>query len=117
VGDAGTASGRFSRAIAHRDLLGAEMAAREIGWLSLEYALDLCVLFAEKDDPRYPRAAARWLSRLLAERELELSEAALALGSLAALPERSSVEAAAVLKALTNRPRPVRPLSQRSRST
>jgi hypothetical protein len=104
VGEAETTSGRFSRAIAHGDLLGAETAAREIGWLSLEYALDLCVLFAEKDDPRYRRAASRWLSRLLAERELELSEAALALGSLAALPERSSAEAAAVLQELIRRP-------------
>src|SRR5205814_300 len=40
-------------------------------WLSLNYALDLLVLIAEKAPEKYPRASARWLERLLGERELE----------------------------------------------
>src|SRR5438128_9691917 len=57
----GTASGRFTRAIAQKNLRGAEMAARELGRLSLRDALKLCVLLAERDLPRFDRAALRWL--------------------------------------------------------
>jgi hypothetical protein len=105
VSNAGTASGRFSRAIAHGDLLGADAAAREIGWLSLDDALKLCLLFAEKEPERYRRAGVRWLSRLLVERQLDLDEAALAASSLAALTGRSSEEARSSLAALVNRPK------------
>jgi hypothetical protein len=111
VGDAGTASGRFSRAIAHGDLLGAEAAARELGGLSLDYALDLLILIAAQRDPRFPRAAVRWLSRLLSERELELDEVGLAASSLVALQGRTARDAVALLEELTRRPRPKRPLA------
>jgi hypothetical protein len=89
--------------------MAAEAAVRELDWLSLEYALDPCVLMAEQGDSRYPRAAALWLSRLLTEREVELEEAALAVASLAALTTRSSREAAAVLEELTRQPHARRP--------
>jgi hypothetical protein len=49
----GTARGRFGRAIQRRDLNAAEMAAREMGRLSLEDALSLCDLLASLDPRRY----------------------------------------------------------------
>jgi hypothetical protein len=45
----GTAHGRFQRAIHRRHLLAAEMAAREMGGLSLADALLLCELLANVD--------------------------------------------------------------------
>jgi hypothetical protein len=64
----GTAHGRFTRALATRNLREAEIAARELGQLSLDDALKLCVLLAERDPPRFERAALRWLERFMAER-------------------------------------------------
>jgi hypothetical protein len=43
----GTASGRFTRAIRARNLLNAEIAAREMGELPLGYALEFCLLLAD----------------------------------------------------------------------
>jgi hypothetical protein len=63
----GTAHGRFERAIHRRHVQAAEMAAREMGGLSLAdalllcYALLLCELLAHTDPQRYERAALRWL--------------------------------------------------------
>jgi hypothetical protein len=63
-----TARGRFQRAINRRHLLAAEMAAREMGGLSLADALSLCELLANVDPTRYERAALRWLQRFIEER-------------------------------------------------
>jgi hypothetical protein len=104
----GTAGGRFQHAVARGNLVAAESAARELTWLSLEYALDLLVLMGEQGDKRYERAAVRWLSRLLVERELELGEADLAVAGLAALTGRSNREAIALLEELIRRPHPMR---------
>ena len=59
----GTAHGRFQRAINRRHVQAAEMAAREMGGLSLADALSLCELLANADPARYERAALRWLQR------------------------------------------------------
>jgi hypothetical protein len=48
----GSAHGRFQRAIRNRNLLKAEIAAREIGELSLSDALAFCLLLADVDPPR-----------------------------------------------------------------
>lgn len=45
----------------------AEDAAREMPELSLEDALQLVHLYAERGSPKYERAALRWLERYLAE--------------------------------------------------
>jgi len=42
----------------------AELAARELGSLALNDALDLCVLIAEQQPERFERAAVRWHGRL-----------------------------------------------------
>jgi hypothetical protein len=68
-----------------RNLRGAEMAARELGRLSLEDALGLCVLYLQCDPERYERAAVRWLERLIAERHPSLEEVGLAVAALAEL--------------------------------
>jgi hypothetical protein len=52
--------------------------------LGLEYALALTVLLAESRDPRFPRAAARWIARFALEcprvdmRDIEAAVAAFA---------------------------------------
>jgi hypothetical protein len=64
----GTAHGRFSRALASRNPRGAAAAARELGQLSLEDALGLCVLYLQSTPARYERAAVRWLEHARARR-------------------------------------------------
>jgi hypothetical protein len=59
------------------------MAAGELGWLSLEDALGLCVLYRQSAPSRYERAAVRWLERYMAEKRPSLEEAGLAIGALA----------------------------------
>jgi len=81
----GTAHGRFQRAIHRRHLQAAEMAAREMGGLSLSDALSLCELLANVDPARYERAALRWLQRFIDERLPPLTEVALAASALAEL--------------------------------
>jgi hypothetical protein len=88
VGDAGSAHGRFVRAIKTGNLWAAESAAREIRGLSLYDALDLCELIARAKPEKYDRAAVRWHGRLeLEATTLTLSEAELALAAIAALPD------------------------------
>src|SRR2546423_11895234 len=82
----GTAHGRFQRAIQRRHLFHAELAARELGQLSLTDALALCLLIAEREPARWPRAAARWHARFVLEaRGIGLKESAMALQALTGL--------------------------------
>jgi hypothetical protein len=80
---------RYRRAIERRSLVLAETAAREATFLTLSDVLGLVSLYAAADDPKFPRAAARWLGRLAMERsELGVIEIQLAAAALAALPVR-----------------------------
>jgi hypothetical protein len=81
----GTPHGRFQRAIHRRHVQNAEIAAREMGGLSLADALLLCELLASADPARYERAALRWLQRFIDERLPPLAEVALATSALAEL--------------------------------
>src|SRR5207249_4255070 len=84
----GTAHGRFQRAIQRGQLFHAELAARELGRLTLADALALTALIAKDEPARYGRAAVRWHGRFeLEAKGLELSESQLALAALAALPD------------------------------
>jgi hypothetical protein len=74
----GTARGRCQRATHARHVQNAEMAAREMGGLSLADALLLCELLAKADPARYERAALRWLQRFIDERLPPLTEVVLA---------------------------------------
>ena len=66
------AHARFRRAIERRALWMAEDAARELSNLSLEDALQLVHLYADRGSPKYEKAAMRWLKRYLAEGEPRL---------------------------------------------
>ena len=81
----GTAHGRFQRAIHRRHVQAAEIAAREMGGLSLADAISLCELLANTDPARYERAALRWLQRFIEERSPPLTEVSLAASALAEL--------------------------------
>src|SRR5690349_3397154 len=69
----GSPATRFHRAVERRSLINAELAAREMTHVSLEDALALVVLYAEQGEPRFERAAGRWLGRLLLERPMPFS--------------------------------------------
>ena len=84
----GTAHGRFQRTIHRRNVHAAEMAAREMGAVSLADALLLCELLANADPARYERAALCWLQRFIDERLPPLTEVALASSALAELTAR-----------------------------
>jgi hypothetical protein len=99
----GTAHGRFQRAIHRRHVQAAEMAAREMGGLSLAYALSLCELLADTDPARYERAALRWLQRFIDERLPPLTEVALAAAALAELRHGNRNVGVETLKRLLRR--------------
>ena len=72
--------------------------------ISLEEALGLTVLVAEKEPERRSRFAVRWLRRLLEEDEnLTIEEAAMAASCLAALGGPSHDEAYGMLAAMAER--------------
>jgi hypothetical protein len=99
----GKAHGRFQRAIHRRHVQAAEMAAREMGGLSLGDALSLCELLANVDPARYERAALRWLQRFIDERLPPLPEVALAASALAELRHGSRNVGVETLKRLLRR--------------
>jgi hypothetical protein len=64
----------------------AAQVAREVPNLSLEEALRLMFLYAEKDPARYEKAALRWLGMYLVKgRAVSLLEVQLAASALAEL--------------------------------
>jgi len=99
----GTAHDRFQRAIHQRNVQNAEMAAREMGRVSLADALSLCELLAAADPKRYERAALRWLQRFIDERLPPLTEVALAASALAELRHGRRAVGVEVLKRILRR--------------
>lgn len=93
----GSAHGRFARAIQRRHLRAAEMAAREMGQLSLINALSLTVAYARAGDIKFEQAALRWLERLIAERDVRLSDVQLATVALASLRTKHHEQAEKIL--------------------
>jgi len=91
----------FKRAIQRENLLSAEMAAFEMGHVTLAESLALTALVAQKDPGRRSRYTVRWLRRLLEEDEhLSIEEASLAASALAALGSRRHAEALSTLSAM-----------------
>ena len=85
----GTALTRYRRALERRHIFGAEIAAREMGFVSLRDALGLLVLYAAENSPKYEKAATRWLARLALETDdPSLADIQLAAAALQALPRR-----------------------------
>jgi hypothetical protein len=102
----GSAHGRFTRAIASRNLFQAEAALRELRWVSLLDALDYLDLLAELRPAKLEQAALRWHGRLELEAGiLTLAESQLALAALASLcaGERDAVQ---ILRRLVRRAKP-----------
>ena len=58
----GRPGARLQRALAARNLTSAEQAAFEFAFISLEQARELVELYAEKGDPKYERAALKYLA-------------------------------------------------------
>jgi hypothetical protein len=102
----GHARTQYRRAIEHKNLMGAEMALREMGAIDLLEALDYVALLAELRPAKAPRAAVRWHGRLEVEAPmLTLPESALALAALIALCQGDR-EALGLLRRLVRRVRP-----------
>ncbi len=84
---------RFRRAIERGALWMAEDAARELPKLTLEEALQLVHLYAERGSPKFERAAMRWLERCLVEGSPRLQHFADVTASLAKLePDRAAAD-------------------------
>jgi hypothetical protein len=96
---------QFRRALKRRNLIGAEMALREMGTVSLLEALDYLALLAELRPDRLEAAAVRWHGRLELESSLlTLAESQLALAALAHLS--SDGETVQILRQLVRRAQP-----------
>ena len=101
-----SAHGRFTRAIAARNLFQVEVALRELRGVSLLDALDYLELLAEQRPAKLEQAALRWHGRLELEAGvLTLAESQLALAALAALCGGQR-EAVAILRRLVRRAKP-----------
>jgi hypothetical protein len=84
----GTAHARFQRAIRGGHLLNAEMAARELGALSLSDSLALVLLYQREGNEKFERAARRWIRCVQIDRSLRHREVELLRGALGALGTR-----------------------------
>ena len=82
----GHAHARFRRALLTKNLKLIEAASRELQHVGLDDALRVLVVFAERRDARYERAAARFAARVTMERRLGLAEARYVLALAEALP-------------------------------
>ena len=84
----GSALTRYRRALERRHIF-AQVAAKEMAFLSLRDALGLLALYAADDSPKYEKAAIRWLGRLALEsKDLSLGDLQLAAASLGAMRRR-----------------------------
>ena len=79
---------RLRRALAVRNLTAAEQAAFEVAFVPLAQARALVELYAEHGDPKYERAALKYLARYLTEAKPTLADAA---QMAALLAERASL--------------------------
>jgi hypothetical protein len=58
---------RFRRSLETQRLADVLPVAAELPWLNLNDSLEILTLMAQEADPRFDRAAARWIGRLLVE--------------------------------------------------
>jgi hypothetical protein len=94
----------FKRAIERGNLVAAEAAARDLGQLTLEEALRLLFLYAERDPVRYERTALRWLARYATEaKAVSLLKMQLALAALSELRTGEREAATKLLAELAGR--------------
>jgi hypothetical protein len=67
---------RLQRALAAGNLIAAEQAAFQVSWVPIDQARELVELYAENGDPKFERAAMKYLRRYLDEAEPSLTEVA-----------------------------------------
>jgi hypothetical protein len=78
---------RFRRSLETRSLSDALEAATDVAWLNVDDSLAILVLMAQEADPRFDKAAARWIGRLLLETPpLTLAELRWVLAMVERLP-------------------------------
>jgi HEAT repeat protein len=82
----GSSYSRFRRALETGRLSVVLMAASELEHIGVDDALEILILMAREKDPRFDRAAARWVGRLLAEHPVGLAEGRYALALVERLP-------------------------------
>lgn len=82
----GSPHSRFRRALQTGNLRVVEAAAAELPSIALDDALVMLCLLADAGDPRFERAAVRWIGRLLLETPADLSDARFALALVERLP-------------------------------
>jgi HEAT repeat protein len=78
---------RFREALATQRLDAVLAAAAELPRIGLDDALEILALLAEAGDPRFERAAVRWLGRLLLETPATLRDARFAVVLVERLPQ------------------------------
>lgn len=83
----GSATTRLRRALVTKNLGLIVPAAAELQRVGLGEALEILTVMAEQQDPRYERAAVRWIGRLLMETPTTLRDARFALAMVERLPE------------------------------
>jgi hypothetical protein len=91
----GHAHARFRRALLSKNVKLIEAASRELQHVGLDDALRVLVVFAERRDARYERAATRFAARVMLERRVGLAEGRYVLALAEALPR--SPDAVALL--------------------
>ena len=83
----GSPYSRFRAALRSGNLTSVRLAAAELPQVDLTDALAICLLMGAQDDPRFERAAVRWLARLCLERpDLSLEDLRHGAVALDALP-------------------------------
>ena len=101
MGQAGSAFKRFERAVATGNPNLVLAAAHELPKpMQLRDSLRVLLVLATADRERFPSAAARFGSRFVSERRLDVAEAQLAFAALAALVRSDSVAGGEALCAL-----------------
>jgi hypothetical protein len=85
----GSPYARFQRALQTRKLSIVLAAASELEAIQLDDALEILILMAAENDPRFDRAAARWVGRLLSETPIGLADGRYAIALVERLPQCS----------------------------
>jgi hypothetical protein len=83
----GSPYARFQRSLQTRKLSVVLTAAAELQSIQLDDALEILILMAREKDPRFDRAAARWVGRVLVETPpMTLKEARWVIAMVEQLP-------------------------------
>ncbi len=107
----GSAYARFRRALDARDAFGATAAALELHHVGLADALELVLIYLDRQPAKFERAALRWHARFTKDAGLTLDDSLAALGLLAALRGRRATEAAHGLAELVGTNRTLLPIA------